>query len=165
MRVRQVHRLAVRAEAEAVGHDETVELRFDHTRLPGAVAVEPAFGRTQAHVQHHAAGPETALAVAATIVEAHVCSAVLDGGEQFAVEPAIAVRVQMKKAALHPGNPAATAVTGDAGEHLRGFPGMHMAGVSAPALQSAVGNIDPIQRVFLRHPDRAFAHGVASIDD
>ncbi|MNN66806.1 hypothetical protein D3C81_1824010 [compost metagenome] len=71
----------------------------------------------------------------------------------------------MKKAALHAGDPAATAMVGDAGEHFRGFPGMHVAGVGAPALQPAVGNIHPIQRVFLRHPDRAFAHGVAGIDD
>ncbi|MNC61458.1 hypothetical protein D3C75_1114000 [compost metagenome] len=56
-------------------------------------------------------------------------------------------------------------MAGDAGEHLRSFPGVHMTGQRAPALQAAGGNVDPIQGVFLRHPHRAFTYRVARIDN
>ena len=75
------------------------------------------------------------------------------------------MRVQMKEPAFHAGNPAAVAVTCNAGEHLRRFPGMDMAGFGAPALKSTGGNIDPIQGVFLGDPDRAFTDRVTGIDN
>jgi hypothetical protein len=53
----------------------------------------------------------------------------------------------------------------NAGQHGFGIPALHFTALGAPALQAAVGDIDPVQRVFLRHPYRAFAHGIAGVDD
>ncbi|MNI72717.1 hypothetical protein D3C73_1286750 [compost metagenome] len=89
----------------------------------------------------------------------------IDLGEGFAVEAAVVMRMQMEEPALHACDPATVGMAGDAGEHLRSFPGVHMTGQRAPALQAAGGNIDPVQGVFLRHPDRAFTYRVARIDN
>ncbi|MNN59930.1 hypothetical protein D3C81_1750820 [compost metagenome] len=58
----------------------------------------------------------------------------IDVGQQFAVEAAIVVRVQVKEPAFHANDPAPRAVTSDAGEHLRGFPGVNVPAVGIPAL-------------------------------
>ncbi|MNR09557.1 hypothetical protein D3C85_1257640 [compost metagenome] len=165
MGVGQVHRLAVRAETQAVGHDEAAQLRSERPALPGAVAIKRTVSSIGAHVQHHAAGPETPLAVAATIVQAHVGASVINVCEQVAVEAAIAMRVQMKEPAFHSRDPATVTVPGDAREHLRRLPGVDMPGFGAPALQAAGGNIDPVQGVFLGDPDRALTDGVPGIDN
>ncbi len=89
----------------------------------------------------------------------------IDVGQQFAVEAAVVVRLQMEEAAFHPGHPTAIAVTGDAGEHLRGFPGIDMTAVGAPALQSTGRNIHPVQGVFLGDPDWAFSYRVTGINN
>jgi hypothetical protein len=164
MRIRQVHGAPVRRKRQSVlrqqpFHERVRQAQF--VRVSVQLAVRPR-GR---HVHHHGAAPEAPLAVAAAIVKAHVCAAVFNLCQQRAIEAAIGVRRQVKKTTLHAGNPATLAMSGDAGEHLRGFPDIYLAVGSAPALQRAIGNVYPIQRVFLRHPHRAFTDCVAGVDD
>ncbi|MNG13038.1 hypothetical protein D3C84_966900 [compost metagenome] len=102
--------------------------------MTGAVAIQGSVGGVGAHVQHHAAGPETPLTVATAVVQAHVVAGVIDVGQQICIEAAVIARMQAEKPAFHSRDPATVTVTGDASEHLRGCPGIHLPGVGTPAL-------------------------------
>ncbi|MCY1241874.1 hypothetical protein D9M72_547990 [compost metagenome] len=134
MGVGQVHRAPVRAEAQAVGHDEPTQPGIERPALSGAVAVQRAVGGVGAHVQHHAAGPEASLTIAAAVVQAHIGAGMVDVGQGFTVEAAVVARMQTEEPAFHAGDPAAVGMRRDASEHLRGFPGSHLPGVGTPAL-------------------------------
>src|SRR3546814_20709679 len=69
--------------------------------LPAIKAVHAPLVGVGPHVQHHAAGPETALAVATAIIEAHIDAAVLDARTEFAVEAAVVMGVQAEETAFH----------------------------------------------------------------
>ncbi|MNV63637.1 hypothetical protein D3C71_1562410 [compost metagenome] len=53
---------------------------------------------------------------------------------------------------------------GDARKHFVGLPGAGLA-IELPAVQAAGGNVHPVECVFLWLPYRAFASGVACVDD
>jgi len=89
---------------------------------------------------------------------------VIDGRQRAAVEPAVRACLQGEEAALHAGHPA-VAVAGDAGQHLLALPAGKLAVGSAPAQQLAVGDVDPVQRLFGGDPDRAFTGGAAQVGD
>ena len=119
------------------------------------------------HVHQHGAGAKAPLAVAAAVVEAHA------GARVLAPPPAVALRSKPFRVGAAGGTtPVSIAhsqppacVRGDAAHHLRCRPVIDLAAGRLPAIQPARGDVDPVQRLLRRQPDRAFADGVARIEN
>ncbi|MNP80914.1 hypothetical protein D3C76_1791360 [compost metagenome] len=58
----------------------------------------------------------------------------VDVGQGFCIKAAVIARMQAEKPAFHARDPATVSMACDAGKHLRGFPGVHLARVGTPAL-------------------------------
>src|SRR5512132_2187153 len=71
----------------------------------------------------------------------------------------------MEDPGFHCAEPAAAGVRRDAAHHLGRVPLAHLAIRHLPAVQPPRRNVDPVQRLFVRHPHRAFTDGVAGIEN
>src|SRR5690606_11055784 len=163
--VGQVHRAAVGAETQAVGYDEPAQ-----DRLGFAITIETVerAGRNAGgHVLDHGTGPETSLAVATAIVEAHAGMFVGNMGDRRGGKAAVILRGDLEQTAFHAGDPAIIGAlpTGDAGKHLVPGPAVEQLVDSAPAQQLLVGYVDPVERLFGGNPYGAFTGCVAGIDN
>src|SRR5690606_9487979 len=109
------------------------------------------------HVQRHGAGPEAALAVAASVIEAHGGLGMGGACQQRGRGRGLAGREggQGVQAAFHGGQPA-VAAHGDATRHLgqRPLAGLSAGRVVAP--QAARGDVGPVERLLGGMPYRAF---------
>src|SRR6185369_12575804 len=118
-----------------------------------------------AHVHQHGARAKTALAVAAPVVEPHLGPRVIDGRDARASQRAIRIGVQVKYTRFHCADPAAAGMRSDGADHLWRGPVAHVPGSRVPLVKTARRNVDPVQRLLRRQPHRAFADGVARVED
>ena len=128
-------------------------------------AVEHADRKRLRHVHQHGAGAHAPLAVAAAVVEAHAGAGVFHRRQLLAFEQAIPAGLHPEQAGLHRAQPAAGLARRDAAHHFRGRPVIDAAAGGLPAIQLARRDVDPVQRLLRCQPDRAFADGVAGIEN
>ena len=171
MRIGQIHGAAIGAESQAVGRDQRAQLQVGRAaaaQLSRAQAKHLAYGFGCAHVHEHGAGQKAALAVAAAIVETHAGQRMRHLGQRLHCRIGTAFAGgDLVDTVFQPGHPALciAAPCGHAGQHLRQLPLGQLLLVCQPAVEHAARDIRPIQRLFGHAPHRAFAGGVACIQN
>ncbi|MNE07091.1 hypothetical protein D3C80_996980 [compost metagenome] len=164
VRVGDIQCFAVRAERHAVGHDQLVQscLHWLYRCVRRRVISVKRTHRLGAHVCLHRTGPEAPLAVATPVIETHAGPRVFDAGALVGNQATVSLGGEVEDPALHGPKPVALLATDDAAEHFVCGPVTGLA-IWLPAVQAACRYIHPVQGIFLRVPDRAFACGIACI--
>src|SRR5471032_1558248 len=147
-----VHGAVVRAEAQAirVGHAARPGLAdraaFQHEHLGGRLVARLVDG----------ADPEASCAVDVAVVEAGDGGVVWRGGD-FGQAHFIAVGVEVRETAAHGDHQAALVADGQGGRLAGELPRTVRAAGGIEAVHGEGGDVDPVQRLLLRVPQRALA--------
>lgn len=149
----------VGTEGQPVAGDQPVHVG---TRQAIAVVAVQRAGRIgQRHVAHHAGDPQPSGSVAATVVEAHTAARKVHALHQRSVQAAVVLRTDVEQARFHRRHQATGGVQRDATDALHRRPRLLASARPLETMDAASFDIDPIQGLLGKRPQRTLAHQVA----
>ena len=163
MRVRQVQNSAIGAHAQAIGREQARDVWPRQATL--VQAIKPALRRSQRHVHHHGAHPQTPTGIAAAVIEAHARCGMGDACQPLHVCLGTFMQGDARNAGFHGRDQLAlNASQGNATHALRHAPRLHrLQRARLAATNEGAFNVHPPQTLRTDIPHRGLPHTVLCI--